>query len=206
MPLVQKHQLSDSGVKTRRQNGSKSRGAATPEGKERSRAASLKHGCYSHLRDQALPALSEDPAELGHLIATAYDLWQPEGDGESSLVEQMARLQWRIQRSERLQLALPARHLSGVEYYLREQLSEAHQPMEDAAEVCEFLAGDAARADFYALPGHFQRLDEALGGKMTSFGAGLLELLHRLRLPPRLPLTGKTLPGASSDDEWRGPG
>jgi len=46
-----------------RRTGRQSRGAVTPESKERSRAANLRHGIYSAQRDTALRALGEDPAE-----------------------------------------------------------------------------------------------------------------------------------------------
>ena len=77
MSLIDPHTLTEEGRAARRRNGGRSRGAVTPEGKERSRAANLKHGLYSKEKEQALRALGEDPADLAELIAGCYRQWAP---------------------------------------------------------------------------------------------------------------------------------
>ncbi|MGD0226167.1 MAG: hypothetical protein ABSF71_27865, partial [Terriglobia bacterium] len=64
MSLIQKPSMTDKNRTAHQRNGRQSREAATPEGKERSRAAHLRHGFYSQQREEALCALGEDPAEL----------------------------------------------------------------------------------------------------------------------------------------------
>src|SRR5208282_5858279 len=106
--------------------GRKSQGAATPEGKERSRAAHMRHGFYSQGREEALAALGEDPAALAALIESAYAEFQPASDFQDRLTERMARLWWRMERAERLQESLAV-----------QQLKENQRRREEAAtEVC----------------------------------------------------------------------
>ena len=68
MSLIKQAQTTDKKSAARRRNGRKSRGAMTAAGKERIRAANLKHGYYSKIREEALIALGEDPAELAALM------------------------------------------------------------------------------------------------------------------------------------------
>jgi hypothetical protein len=102
MSLIKKHALTDKDRAARQRNGNKSRGAATPEGKERARAAHLRHGFYAQGRDEALRALGEDPADLDALIASAHEDWRPTGPFQASVVERLARLAWRMERAERV--------------------------------------------------------------------------------------------------------
>ena len=50
MSLIQKPPMTDNNRTAHQRNGRQSRGAATPQGKERSRAAHLRHGFYSQQR------------------------------------------------------------------------------------------------------------------------------------------------------------
>ena len=53
--------MTEKNLAAHRENGRKSRGAATAAGNERARAANLRHGFYSRETDQALEALGERP-------------------------------------------------------------------------------------------------------------------------------------------------
>ena len=108
MSLVKKPEMTEKNRAAHGRNGRQSRGAATPEGKERSRAANLRHGIYSQMSDEALPALGEDPAELAVLIEGAYEQWRPANASQAQMVERLARLQWRMDRAERRQDNLAA--------------------------------------------------------------------------------------------------
>ncbi len=108
MSLMQQAKTTDKNIAAHRSNGRQSHGATTPDGKERIRAANLKHGYYSKVREQALLALGEDPADLAALMAGAKQQWEPANDEQISMVEEMVRLRWRIRRSERLQQSTAA--------------------------------------------------------------------------------------------------
>ncbi len=103
MALIKNHKKTEENRSARRRNGRQSQGATTEEGKERSRAANLKHGYYSQLRDEALIALGEDPAALKALIAGAYEQFEPANPMRAAMAEHLAHLHWRMLRAERLQ-------------------------------------------------------------------------------------------------------
>ena len=92
MALVQTPKMTDKNLAAHRQNGRQSRGASTPQGKERARAANLRHGYYSKINDQALTALGEDPQALAALIDGAHEQWRPANPHQAWITERLARL------------------------------------------------------------------------------------------------------------------
>src|SRR6516165_7419238 len=80
-----------------RQNGQKSRGPKSPEGKARSRFNALKHG----LKAKTVVLPGEDPQEYqARLDAWITDL-NPQNDVELTLVERAVTLTWQLDRAER---------------------------------------------------------------------------------------------------------
>ena len=67
----------------RRQNGRRSRGAVTEEGRERAAAANLRHGFYSRRQDGVVRALGEDPREYRALMDSVHDALQPKVASQS---------------------------------------------------------------------------------------------------------------------------
>ena len=84
-----------------RQNGQKSTGPKSAEGKDRSRFNALKHGLKAKV--PVLPG--EDPQQYrGRLDAWIAD-WQPTNDVEQTLVERAVTLTWQLDRAERAETA-----------------------------------------------------------------------------------------------------
>ncbi|HZW31807.1 MAG TPA: hypothetical protein VFF52_13930, partial [Isosphaeraceae bacterium] len=84
-----------------RQNGQKSHGPKSPEGKARSRFNALKHG----LKAKTLVLPGEDPQQYqGRLEAWIADL-QPQNDVEQTLVERAVTLTWQLERAARAEAA-----------------------------------------------------------------------------------------------------
>ncbi len=96
MSLVKKPTMTPRKLAAARGNARLSRGPATPEGRERVRAAHLIHGFYSEAAGEALRALGEDPAEFDRLLASLMETWQPADLLEEELVERLARALWRL--------------------------------------------------------------------------------------------------------------
>ena len=202
MALIQQQQMTEANLEAHRRNGRKSRGAATPEGKERSRAANLRHGYYSKIRDEALTALGEDPADLAGLIEGAHEQFRPANTYQAWIVEHMARLQWRIQRAGRQQESLASEHVARIEQTRREKALELRIHYVDMLDFLQMLLDDAARPDFYAPPGYFRRLSETFARHGTRPLEDIPLLLHRLRKPKNFPPAGPLPATATADDEW----
>ena len=204
MSLLQSPEMTEKNLAAHRRNARQSRGAATPKGKERSRAANLRHGSYSKLQNEALVALGEDPAQLAALIEGAHQQWRPANAHQAWMVEHLARLQWRIQRYERRQETVEAQHVKQVEERRRERTGQLHDDYANIEGVLRGILRDALRRDFYASPGYIQAFTRAFHGQLDRGLREILEVLHRLREPEDLPEVQEPLPeGATNDRDWK---
>ncbi|MBL8232305.1 MAG: hypothetical protein JNL98_27665 [Bryobacterales bacterium] len=77
-----------------RENGSKSKGAVTPEGQFRAATASLKHG----LTGKCVVLANECPRKYEALRKEYFDEWQPQGRTETDLLITAINCNWRLQR------------------------------------------------------------------------------------------------------------
>ncbi len=206
MSLIKKPEMTEANRAAHRANGRKSHGARTPQGKERARAANLRHGYYSDIRDEAIVALGEDPAKLRRLIDSAYEEWRPQGDYRSALVERSARLLWRMDRAERIQESLAVERvetLSEIKSGLTAHAHGRYLQMVDMLDLVYLLAG---RPDFYATPHQLRDFSTAMGQPMGSLVQDMLKLLLQLRKPAKFPARAKTLPEdepVADDEVWQ---
>ena len=203
MSLVKEPVMTEKNLAAHRLNARESRGPVTAEGRERARAANLRHGYYSERRDQALVALGEDPEGLAALAEGARQQFRPSNAYQEWITDRIASLQWRIQRSERLQESGAANHILKRESKRREA---ARQPREECADVQEFLESvrhAAARPDFYTPNGCFELCQRMMELNPSSNMEQIHHLLHQLRRPAHFskPLP-PPLPDAMSDQEW----
>jgi hypothetical protein len=86
-----------------RQNGAKSRGPRTPEGKARSAQNALKHGMRAQ-KHIVLP--DEDAAEFAELEAALVEELAPVGALQTVLARRVAVAAWRLARADRLETEL----------------------------------------------------------------------------------------------------
>jgi hypothetical protein len=89
---------------TARANGAKSRGPATPEGKEKSSRNSLKHGLTAGVGNILLD--SEDPDEFEEIFNKLLGIHEPARPAEKDLVEEMGIARWRIRRIRSIETGL----------------------------------------------------------------------------------------------------
>jgi len=204
MPLVKSPVMTEKNLSAHRLNARQSSGPITPEGRERGRAANLRHGYYSERRDQALVALGENPEGLAALAEGARQQFRPSNAYQEWLTDRMASLQWRIQRAERLQESAAASHILNRESKRR---AAARQPREQFAEVQEFLDSlrrAVARPDFHTPATCLEYCQQMMELNPGSNMDQIHHLLHQLRRPARFskPLP-PPLPDAMSDQEWQ---
>jgi len=203
MSLLTSPAMTAKNLAAHRANARKSTGATTCPGKERARAANLRHGHYSMLRDEALTALGEDPAALAALITGAYEQWRPRTDFEAALAERAACLHWRMLRAARLQASLAEEQVRRVE---RTRTAAFERQCALHVEMVDFvttLRPDLLRPDFFTTTARLQEFTEAFPCG-TSHEKEILRLLHRLRRPRELPPAATTLPAeATPDEEWQ---
>jgi hypothetical protein len=203
MTLVKNPVMTEENLAAHRRNAQQSRGARTPEGKERGRAANLRHGYYSELRDQALVALGEDPEGLAALAEGARQQFRPANVYQEWITDRIASLQWRIERAERLQESEAANHILRRESKRRETARRSRELLAEVQEFLDSVRRAVARPDFYAPTGCFELCQEMMERNPSSNMDQIHHLLHQLRRPAGFskPLP-PPFPDAMSDQEW----
>ncbi len=203
MPLIEQT-MTEKNLAAHRRNAQLSRGAATPEGKARARAANLRHGYYSGQRDEALAAFGEDPEALAALVEGARRQFRPANAYQAWIIGRLASMQWRMARAERKQESLAAAHIRKLEANRQE---EARQQRERCADVQDFLSSllrAAARPDFFTPAACIHRCEQVMEQSPSESMEQILDLLHQLRRPERF--TEPPAPPAHEamgDDEWQ---
>ena len=183
MALVKKPVMTEENQAAHRRNGRKSRGAATAEGKERARAANLRHGYYSQERDEAQRALGEDPAELAALLEGAQAEWRPAGIFQARVAERLGRLLWRMERAERIQESLVAGQMREHAKRRQHVLLQTRYKVIDLRSILELLDDKAADPRFYTPREYFRMFTRAFGEGMDEHEKEIFQLMHRLRKP-----------------------
>src|SRR6266481_5411931 len=92
----------DKQIQAARQNGAKSKGPKTPEGKQRSSQNATQHGMLA----ETLVLHNENQAEFEKLRAAYMEQYQPVGPTETHLVQQIVACEWRQHRSWAFETAL----------------------------------------------------------------------------------------------------
>ena len=95
--------VSNARAEASRQNGAKSRGPKTPEGRARSAQNALKHGMRAQ-KHLVLP--DEDAAEFAGLEAALIEELAPVGALQTVLARRVAVAAWRLARADRLEAEL----------------------------------------------------------------------------------------------------
>ena len=95
--------LSNARVEASRQNGAKSRGPKTPEGKARSAQNALRHGLRA---EKYLVLPEEDGAEFAGLEAALVEELAPVGALQTVLARRVAVAAWRLARADRIEIEL----------------------------------------------------------------------------------------------------
>jgi hypothetical protein len=93
-PMLTHSMATQKRIAASRQNGAKSHGPITDEGKARSSRNAIRHGLLSH----TVVLDDEDPKEFKALLDQHVAKFQPNGDIEHQTVEEMAICRWKLRR------------------------------------------------------------------------------------------------------------
>lgn len=108
--------MTEKKVAANRRNQALTHGALTAEGRERIRAAHLRHGFYAKAEVIALRSLGEDPDQFQALLEGLWKEFGPAGSLQEGLVIRLARAMWLMNRADRTQegIVLRMANESGV--------------------------------------------------------------------------------------------
>src|SRR5712675_1922652 len=107
-------------IQAARQNGAKSKGPKTPEGKQRSSQNATLHGMLA----ETVVLKNEDKAEFQLLLDAYMDQYQPIGPTETHLVEQIVSCEWRQHRAWAMEAVLFDDEITRLGKFTRKSLDQ----------------------------------------------------------------------------------
>lgn len=144
-------------AQTARENGAKSRGPVTPEGKAHSRLNALKSGAHAQTLAPLLPPHSavlcnENTREYAHLLTSLIDQYQPLNHLALEIVHSIAIARWELAR---LRVCLTMHWNASL-------LHHGSSPNPLAPELLEFHAMTQASAHLYSPNGPARQISRAI--------------------------------------------
>jgi hypothetical protein len=116
--------VSDARVQASRENGRKSKGPVSPQGKGRTRLNALKQGLFS--QELMVESAGESPQEADALLSEVWGYFQPRDPVTKLLVHDFFNSWWRLQRPRRCETAEIRRRTETARYRRHyEKISEA---------------------------------------------------------------------------------
>ncbi len=184
MSLRKKPTITAKRVAASQANGRRSRGPATPQGRERIRDANTRHGFYSQAEGVALRALGEDPAEFDAVVEALIEKWQPANGFEELLVMRLARAIWGMERSHRMQEGYALRQAKDVSLGREDRLHAQMMRQKMTSASLQSLAQSVARQHYVTTPADLELMKSLhQEGVVKEMGEIALALFYQLQEP-----------------------
>jgi hypothetical protein len=184
MSLRKKPTITAKRVAASQANGRRSRGPATPQGRERIRDANTRHGFYSQAEGVALRALGEDPAEFDAVVKALIEKWQPANGFEELLVMRLARAIWGMERSHRMQEGYALRQAKDVSLGREDRLHAQMMRQKMTSASLQSLAESVACEHYVTTPADLELMKNLhQEGAVKEMGEMALALFYQLQAP-----------------------
>jgi hypothetical protein len=195
--LVKKHALTEKKLAANRRNQKLSHGPVTAEGRERIRAAHLRHGFYAQAQEVALRALGEEPAQFQELLEGLWEKCKPADALQEGLVTRLARAMWLMNRADRMQEGYALRQAKDVDIGREDRLHAQMMRMKMTAGSLQLLAQSVAREHYVTTPADLELMKNLhQEGAVKEMGEIALALFYQLQ--------GPGAPGPGERDEGGG--
>jgi hypothetical protein len=206
MSLIKKHQMTEKQLAANRRNQKLCNGPATDEGRERIRAAHLRHGFYAPAEEVALRALGEDPAHFRELLEGLWETYNPTDAAQEGLVIRLARAMCLMNRADRMQEGYAMRQAQDVSRGRQDRLHARMMRLKITADSLRLLVRSVASPHYVATPGDLEKMKNLYEeGVMKEMGEIALALFYRLQAPGT-DEDGLGPPGEGSPDGSTGQG
>jgi hypothetical protein len=167
-----------------RQNIKLSHGPITPKGRERVRAAHLRHGFYAEDVEVAMRALGEDPAHLQELTEDLWLEFDPRGSMQEGLVIRLARATWLMNRADRMQEGYAVRQAMEVSRGRQDRLHALIMRMKMTEDRLGHLAEAVADEHYVTTQEDLARMKNLHEqGNLEEMGDIALALFYQLQAP-----------------------
>jgi hypothetical protein len=159
-------------------------GPATVEGRERIRAALLRHGFYAQAEEVAMRALGEDPAQYQALLEELWETYQPSDGAQEGLVIHLTRCTWLLNRAVRMQEGYAVRQAQDVNRERQDRLHAQMMRLKITAETLRLLAQSVARKHYVTTPEDLDKMKNLhQEGVLKEMSEIALALFYQLQAP-----------------------
>ena len=198
MSLIKRRALTAKQLAANRRNQKFCHGPTTAEGRERIRAAHLRHGFYTQHEEVALLALGEDPAHYQDLVEGLWATHNPTDPMQEGLVIRLARAMWLMNRADRMQEGYALRQAQDVNSGRQDSLHSRMMGLKMTAESLERLAKAVQQKHYVTTPQDLEAMKNLnQEGELKKMGEMALALFYQLQAPG----TGKD--GIDPDEQSR---
>ena len=187
MSLVKKPKMTKKRLASLQEIRKHSHGPATPEGRNRIRAANLRHGFYSKDDEAAIRILGEDPADFQKLLEGLCGKETIVDTLQKRLAKRLARAFWRMDRADRMQDGYAVRQSKEEDYKREGRLHVQMMRLKMTSRSWQLLAQSVARPYYVTPPADLEMINnlhkEGLVKDMSQVAVGLF---YELREPGML--------------------
>jgi hypothetical protein len=184
MSLIKKRPMTEKQPAAVRQNQKLSHGPATDEGRERIRAAHLRHGFYARAEEVAMRAVGEDPARYQELVEGFWETYQPADAVQEGLVIRLARCTWLQERADRMQEGYAVRLAQEVNVGREDRLHVRMIRLKMTVERLRRLVESVAREHYVTTPADLEKMKNLhQEGELKDMGEIALALFYQLQPP-----------------------
>ena len=183
MSLRKKPTMTAEKISANQANGGVSTGA-TPERRERIRAALLRFGFDAQAEEMAMRALGEDPAHFQELLEGLWEEWNPAGGLQEGVVIRLARAMWLMNRADRMQEGYAVRQAQEVNSGRQDRLHAQMMRLKMTAESLRLLVQSVAREHYVTTPADLEKMKNLhQEGVLKEMGEIALALFYQLQAP-----------------------
>ena len=184
MSLRKKQTMTPEKISANRRNGRRSHGPSPPEGRERIRAALLRHGFDLQAEEVAMRALGENPADFQELLEALWETYRPTDAAQEGLVIRLARATWLLNRADRMQEGYALRQAREVNSGRQDRLHARMMRLKMTAESLERLAQAVARKHYVTTPVDLEKMKNLhQEGVVKEMADIALALFYQLQAP-----------------------
>jgi len=183
MSLINR-QMTEKQLAANRQNLKLSHGPVTDEGRERIRAAHLRHGFYAQDEEVAMRAMGEDPAQFQGLLEGLWETYNPTDAAQEGLVIRLARATWLMNRADRMQEGYAVRQAQNVSSGREDRLHAKTMRLKMTEERLRRLAQSVATPHYVTPREDLEKMKSLHEeGVLKDMGEIALALFYELQAP-----------------------
>ncbi len=184
MSLRKKQTMTAAKISANRRNGRGEHGSATPEGRERIRAALRRFGFDAQAEAMAMRALGEDPSQFQEMLGALWEEWDPTGGLQEGVVISLARAMWLMNRAARMQEGYAVRQAQEVSSGRQDRLHAQMMRLKMTAESLARLVQSVAREHYVTPPADLEKIKNLRqDGALKEMGEITLALFYQLQAP-----------------------